>query len=144
MNTAMDIARFLIQYYNRIKKPITNVKLQKLLYYAWIEYYISHGKYLFKDSIHAWKLGPVVPEVYYEYRIFAAMPISSVKEPSNRIDDNVRDFLEHFAEKYKDTKAFDLVSRSHEAGKPWEKAYGYCAGSIIPFKSIVDLECQNL
>lgn len=52
MSTATDVARFLVQYYIDIKKSVTNMKLQKLLYYAWIEYYkSSDGKYLFNDKI---------------------------------------------------------------------------------------------
>lgn len=145
MNTATDVARFLVQYYIDIKKSVTNMKLQKLLYYAWIEYYTHHdGKYLFKDEIYAWKLGPVVPDVYREYRIFAAMPISMTKKPENSIDEGTQMFLRSFADRYKDTKAMDLVNRSHVPGKPWEKAYKDGHGeTAIPFKSIIRLECQK-
>lgn len=144
MNTATDIARFLVRYYIGIGKSISNMKLQKLLYYAWIDYYKLHGKYLFKDEIYAWKLGPVVPDVYREYRIYAAMPITATKEPVNGISEDVKQFLRQFADRYKDAKAMDLVYLSHAPGKPWEKAYESGHGdSIIPFKSIIKLECQN-
>lgn len=145
MNTAIDVARFLVQHYIDAKRSITNMKLQKLLYYAWIEFYKSHdGKYLFEDDIYAWKLGPVVPEVYYEYRIYAAMPISITKTPEGKIDDDTETFLRSFADKYKDISARDLVTRSHAPGKPWEKAYKDGHGdTTISFKSIIRLECQN-
>lgn len=88
MSTAIDVVRFLVQHYIDAKRSITNMKSQKLLYHAWIEFYKSHdGKHLFEDDIYAWKLGPVVPEVYYEYRIYAAMPISITKTPEGKIDD---------------------------------------------------------
>lgn len=145
MNTATDVARFLVQYYIDIKKSTTNMKLQKLLYYAWIEYFTSHdGKYLFEDKIYAWKLGPVVPPVYYEYRIYAAMPISITKSPEGKIDDDTAEFLRSFADKYKDMSARDLVTRTHAPGKPWERAYrGGNGDTAIPFSSIIRLECQN-
>ena len=145
MSTATDVARFLVQYYIDIKKSVTNMKLQKLLYYAWIEYYSSHdGRYLFNDEIYAWKLGPVVPDVYREYRIFAAMPISMTRGPDGNIDEDTREFLKSFADRYKNTKAMDLVNRSHAPGKPWEKAYSKGHGdTAIPFKSIIALECQK-
>ncbi len=145
MNTATDVARFLVKYYIDTKKSITNMKLQKLLYYAWIEYFTSHdGKYLFEDKIYAWKLGPVVPQVYYEYRIYAAMPISIAKLPGKGFDNETEKFLRSFAEKYKDVSARDLVTRSHAPGKPWEMAYDADRGdSVISFDSIIRLECQN-
>ncbi len=145
MNTATDVASFLVQYYIDIKKSTTNMKLQKLLYYAWIEYYKSHdGRYLFEDKIYAWKLGPVVPQVYHEYRIYAAMPISIAKPRKGEIDEETAAFLQSFAEKYKDVSARDLVSRSHAPGKPWEKAYKEGHGdTAIPFNSIIRLECQD-
>lgn len=146
MSTATDVARFLVQYYIDIKKSVTNMKLQKLLYYAWIEYYkSSDGKYLFNDKIYAWKLGPVVPEVYREYRVYAAMPISVSKKPENEPDEETKKFLRDFADRYKDTKAMDLVRLSHAPGKPWEKAYDEGHGdTAIPFDSIIGLSLIHI
>lgn len=145
MSTAVDVARFLVRYHIDIRKSVTNMKLQNLLYYAWIEYYRTHsGGYLFDDRIYAWKLGPVVPAVYREYRIYAAMPISIVKDPENAIDEETQSFLRSFADRYKDMDAMDLVRRSHAPGKPWEEAYKDGHGdTAIPFESIIRLECQK-
>lgn len=145
MASATDVARFLVQHYIDTKKSITNMKLQKLLYYAWIDYFIEHdGKFLFNDEIYAWKLGPVVPDVYREYRIFAAMPISFTKKPDEVIDGDLKEFLCKFADRNKDVSAKELVSRSHAPGKPWEKEYkNGCGNTSIPFNSIIKLECQK-
>lgn len=145
MNTATDIARFLVQYGIDTRKSLTNMKLQKLLYYAWIEYYTSHdGRHLFEDRMYAWKLGPVVPPVYREYRIYAAMPISITKPPEGEIDDDTAEFLRSFADRYRDTSFRDLVARSHAPGKPWDKAYRDGQDDVvIPFTSIIRLECTQ-
>ena len=144
MTSATDVARFLVQEFVDIRKSTTNMKLQKLLYFAWIEYYdYSKGKYLFDDKFSAWKLGPVIPDVYREYRIFAAMPISFTKPPDNNLDGDVVDFLKGFADRYKDVSASNLISRSHQEGKPWCRVYKEGErNTVIPFESIIRLECK--
>ena len=71
--TASDIAKWFL-YYNNLQMeeadadPITNLKLQKLLYYAQGCYLALKGTPLFDDDIEAWEHGPVVPSVYQEYK----------------------------------------------------------------------------
>jgi uncharacterized phage-associated protein len=53
-------------------ESVTNLKLQKLLYYAQ-GFYIANNpnrQLLFTDKIEAWVHGPVVPKVYREYSHF--------------------------------------------------------------------------
>lgn len=49
------------------KKNITNLKLQKLLYYAQGFNLVSSDTKLFEEDIQAWKHGPVIPEVYQRF-----------------------------------------------------------------------------
>lgn len=143
MGTATDVARFLVQCAIDMKAPLTNMKLQKMLYFAWIEYYKVSRSYLFDDSINAWKLGPVVPEVYDEFKIFAAMPITFTKKPELELKPEVKGFLNKFSQRYRDVNAFDLVRKTHERGKPWSEAYREGRkDTVIPFESIIRLECQ--
>lgn len=70
---ASDIAKWFLHYNNCLMKeedadPMTNLKLQKLLYYAQGCYLALHGKPLFDEEIEAWEHGPVVPGVYQEYK----------------------------------------------------------------------------
>ena len=66
--------------------PISNLQLQKILYYLQV-YFIQHeGIPLFEDEIEAWQFGPVIPEVYYEYCGFGGFEIQLLmkKEKWNR------------------------------------------------------------
>lgn len=47
---------------------ISNMKLQKLLYYAQGSFLAVTGQPLFDDPIEAWKHGPVVESVYHQYK----------------------------------------------------------------------------
>ena len=139
---AEDIARVLIREYIELKSPTTNMKLQKMLYYSWVEYYREKKKYLFDDNIYAWKFGPVVKAVYFNYRVFAAMPITKCDDPQEKIDSDTLNFLSKFAKKYEGHTACGLVFSTHKEGTPWSVIYEEGKKNvIIPFEQIVDLEC---
>ena len=47
---------------------VTNLRLQKLLYFAQGWYLARYGKPLFEDDMLCWKYGPVVRTVYDKYK----------------------------------------------------------------------------
>ncbi len=86
---AKDIAEFFIRKGSYEDDYITNLKLQKLLYYAQGFHLALFGKPLFKENIEAWTQGPVVSDVYREYKKYGKNPL-----PAEGIDiDNVIDKL---------------------------------------------------
>jgi len=141
---ADNIAKVLIKKYIDMESPTTHMKLQKMLYYSWIEYYKRTGTYLFKDPIHAWRFGPVIKSVYFDYRIFAGAPITMYKDMDEVIDKDTDKFLSDFAEAHKDYTANGLVFRSHRKGTPWDEVYEEGKKDIIiPFDRIVEIECRT-
>lgn len=138
---AIDVAKYIISYCNEKSNPISNLKLQKLLYYAWIDYYKAKKEYLFFDSICAWQLGPVVPETYYEFCSYAGIPISRSFDINISSDDTL--ILNGIIDKYTPYMASTLVEKTHEQGKPWDIVYqdGVGARGEIPFSMIIRLEC---
>jgi len=61
---ALQIARHIVRESRTTGEPITNLKLQKLLYYCQGWHLAYHEKVLFSDPIQAWVHGPAVPNVY--------------------------------------------------------------------------------
>src|SRR5262245_19575381 len=55
---------------------ISNLKMQKLLYYAQAWHLVFFNKPLFKEEIEAWDLGPVVSEAYQEFKSFGNDPLN--------------------------------------------------------------------
>lgn len=129
---AVDLARRLIKLSIENEIWLTNMKLQKLLYFAWKDYYREHRRYLFEDEIEAWKFGPVVPKVYHEYRFCASNIICLTKEPSMEMDSETDDFLLKTLIKYKDYSAIRLANMSHEEA-PWKNNYVAGQYRTIPF-----------
>ena len=139
--TPAHIANYILRYFHVNKKEITHLKLQKLLYiaYGWNLVLNKEHPRLFDESIQAWKLGPVIPSVYYYYKnkkeigdedyIFSYGDENFVESIPSKIpvidknDDQTLKIVNAVIEKYKDVNASDLVKRLHEENSPWYKTY---------------------
>jgi uncharacterized phage-associated protein len=80
MATAIDSARYLIQLGFCAEDPedsdfLCPLRVQKLLYYLQGWSLALRGRPLFEERIEAWKLGPVVPEVYHRFKSFGSQVI---------------------------------------------------------------------
>lgn len=67
MQNAMEVANYIIDYSNNNKISITNLKLQKLLYYVQAASLVELKEKCFNDPIMAWQYGPVVESVYFRF-----------------------------------------------------------------------------
>lgn len=136
MYSAIELAKYIITLGITHKKPVTNLKLQKLLYYAWIEYYKQTGKELFCEDICAWQLGPVIPEVYFEYCAYGGKPID--KKYDVTLSPNDVSVLENIVNIYNNFSASKLVDKSHHKDGAWDLIYNEGLGNkaVIPFNLI--------
>lgn len=130
--TAMDIARYVITSCYRKKIPVSNLKLQKLLYFIQGASYSKKGKAMFNDRIHAWQFGPVVPDVYYEFCAYAATPILLEFENDDLEADDIR-IIDQVIEEKGRLSPWSLVNETHRPGTPWDLVFGKEEnGAIIP------------
>lgn len=73
--SALKIAKYVIDKCTRDEQPVSNLQLQKILYYIQ-KTFLKNGTEAFEDEMEAWQFGPVVPNVYYQYcLVLAAMAI---------------------------------------------------------------------
>jgi uncharacterized phage-associated protein len=68
VSNASEVANYLVASFRDAGDPLTNLKLQKLLYYAQGWYLAIHDEALFDERIEAWPRGPVVPPVYGSFK----------------------------------------------------------------------------
>lgn len=126
MVDVLNVAEFFVQIVNQSEDDqITNLKLNKLLYYAQGVHLARTGSPLFSNQIEAWPLGPVVPSVYHQYKCCGKNPISMSEESIDRSLfsaeelDTMLDVLREFGQ-YTGSK---LVSLTHMPGTPWSEAH---------------------
>lgn len=80
----IDVSSYIIEYSNKINSPVSNLKLQKLLYYSQAATLVELGQKCFDSKIMAWEFGPVVVEAYQHYKEFGREIIPN-QEDSKRM-----------------------------------------------------------
>lgn len=123
MYNAIDIARYVIFHENQAGKIISNLRLQKLLYFIQAQFLVAHHEPCFSDRIEAWDFGPVVPNVYHEYKIFGSSNIPARQNNnSNTICKNDCTLIDNILQQASKYSTSQLVSITHNQ-KPWKNAY---------------------
>jgi uncharacterized phage-associated protein len=120
--SAQNVARWILLFSEEHGDALTNLRLQKLLYYAQAWHLALHNKPLFSEEVEAWIYGPVVPIVYRKYKRYRNMPITCDEElPAlpNRAVSFLREILEVFG----GYSSYQLERMTHNE-KPWKKARG--------------------
>lgn len=121
--TADEVANYFIWQVNADEEfgdNITNLKLQKLVYYAQGFYLAWYDERLFDDPIEAWAHGPVVRQLYVKYQAYGANPIPNPEgfDP-NSIDEQTRELLEEVYAVYGQFSAWGLRNLTHDEA-PWK------------------------
>lgn len=100
---------------------MTNLRLQKLLYFAQGWHLAIFNQPLFEDDLQAWPYGPVVPSVYNELSRFGKSGIPSIISiQRDKFTNDEYDLLFDIAEEYGRFSTSELVGISHEKGSPWD------------------------
>ncbi|KKR47523.1 MAG: putative prophage ps3 protein01-like protein [Parcubacteria group bacterium GW2011_GWA1_40_21] len=118
---------------NKEREGITNLKLQKVLYFAQAYYLSKIGKPLFSDNIEAWEYGPVVPDVYRKFRHNGSNPIICEEDKSSLSDED-KETLKKVWGTFGGYSASKLVDITH-AHTPWKEA-NKSTSKIISNKAI--------
>ena len=133
MIDASDVARyFLSQADEEAGDTISNLKLQKLMYYAQGFHLALFNDRLFPEPIHAWMHGPVVPDIYHAYKQYegGAIPRPQGFDPQ-QLPQQVRELLDEVYNVYGQYSAWKLRNMTHSEA-PWVQAYANGAGTQIP------------
>lgn len=98
-------------------EPISNLKLQKLLYYEQGYHLAYFGIPLFDEEIEAWKYGPVVPQIYEKYKIHDDRPILP-EDGEVAIAGEPYDLFYNIFTHFNRYSAFGLMEKTHSED-PW-------------------------
>ena len=120
---ALDIAKYVVSVCYEQGAPVTNLKLQKILYFIQKDF-IKRNTLAFSDDIEAWKFGPVVPSVYYHFCHFGSMPITE-EYKTNIFPDEVenKNAIDHVIQDNYKIYPWTLVERTHKPNGAWAKTF---------------------
>lgn len=123
--SALAVANYFLKLAWSDGKELTNMKLQKLVYFAHGVMLAVTDKPLIEEDVSAWKLGPVIPELYAKLKGYGASNILDpipVKESisSDGIDKQCVEFV---WSNFKDYDGMQLSRISHAEGTPWKQVW---------------------
>lgn len=120
----LDVAKYFIvkAYEDGRELEMTNMKIQKLLYYTQSIYLALYDEPLFNNNLEAWRNGPVCPRVYHYYCEFESqqLPIPKAREYNN-LTPEIKALLDEIWWYFGKYHAYELSDMSH-IEFPWRKA----------------------
>ena len=123
-----DVADYFIHTANNVGDCITNLKLQKLVYYAEAWHLALFDDPLTGARFEAWVHGPVCRDLYARFAANGSSPIPDVDTPL--LDAEVKAHLNEVLDAYSRFSAWDLERMTH-AEQPWIEARGNIAPDTI-------------
>ncbi|WP_430475908.1 type VI toxin-antitoxin system SocA family antitoxin [Thalassospira lucentensis] len=126
-----SVANLLLDQAETFGVQVTNLALQKLLYFAHGAFLIREKKPLVSGYFEAWTYGPVHPAVYKSFKSAGSSPIEFRAEGKNIVtggryaltlpDDNaVNSVISAITKSYGQLSPGMLVDISHAPNSPWD------------------------
>ena len=132
VNTLIQIAAE-----NNIK--IGHLKLQKLLYLCYGAHVRDYDKEIVSVTFYAWRLGPVIREVYHDFKKFGDAEINTLcvftddneaylfsEETSKKEINTITTVIKEHGHK----SVFELVNLLHKPEGAWDKVYNALIGDV--------------
>lgn len=145
MNEGADpraVANFILDVADDAGTSATNLVLNKVAYFLHGAYLARYGRPLIDARIEAWEYGPVIREIYHEFKSFRDRPITSRALRINRqtgekevcdysfMEDEVG-FLTPILLSYLKLRPGYLVDLSHVYDGPWSEVW-FHEGRVNP------------
>jgi uncharacterized phage-associated protein len=142
------IANFVLDLCDSQGRKVTNLALQKIVYFCHVWSLIELSRPLVRHKFEAWEFGPVLPYLYREFEKYDRSPIVGRATQIDLFDGKHRmvayDFdpetdslLHKIAGFYSQLRAGDLVDLSHAKGGPWHTVWNH-GGTVNPGMKIED------
>lgn len=111
--------------------PVSPMKLQKLLYFIYRDYLQRKEVPLFSERFEVWKYGPVLPNVYQEFKQYGSNHIASYSKDSSGdaylVKEEPRNTLTEIIDEnwnaYKNVNGIYLSQITHRPNSAWYKAF---------------------
>jgi uncharacterized phage-associated protein len=136
------VANFVLDFCEGSGRGITNLSLQKIVYFCHVWSLIRLHRPLVRHQFEAWQFGPVLQYLYREFRKFDNRPITERAtkidpETGNNaivkytLDRETEELLSQVVDFYSLLSPVDLVNMSHAKGSPWDTVWNH-QGPVNP------------
>lgn len=108
-------------------KFVTQMKVQKLLFFAQGYHLAKFGEPLIIEEFEAWQYGPVVPNIYEDYKLYGSKLITDTdfapRFKTMYLDYKAQDAIQYTWDLLKDISAMALSNWTHQPETPWSLVY---------------------
>lgn len=130
------IANFVLDLAASRGELLSNMQINKVVYFLHADYLAKFGRPLVSAKIEAWEHGPVFREIYQAFKGFGDRPVESratkidvetgtyVKATAN-VDPVTAHFLDDVSSKYTCLTASAIRALSHISGGPWDRVWNH-------------------
>lgn len=133
-NHVLNVANLFLRLGERDGVSISNMKLQKLLYFAQGHCLGSFNRPLVDEAPEAWQYGPVFPSVYHAFKQYGSQTITQLAAQYSPFDQELHPYPAEVAAEdmplveavwnaYKDRSPIQLSEMSHAPGGPWDTVF---------------------
>ncbi len=131
---ALDLAKYIVDKCARENQPISNLQLQKILFYIQRECLRTYDEPAFFAEIEAWKFGPVVRIVYYHFCGSGGNPIRFKFQNLDQTKIKFKDIVDRVVEEKRKVNPWEMVDDTHTSGGAWDRVFGEGEGEfqVIP------------
>lgn len=131
MLSCFDVARYFLALVDEESgDSLSNLKLQKLVYYAQGFHLALYDRLLFPERIEAWQHGPVVPDLYHAFKRFGSSPVVMDGEIDlEKYPAEVKELLDEVYSVFGQFSATRLRNITHQE-PPWANTFD--GGVISP------------
>lgn len=130
------IANFVLDVASKQGIPVTNMAMNKIVYFLYVDYLLKFRRPFAKAKIEAWEHGPVFREIYSSFKNFADQPIqrrATRTDPatgetvncSTAFTHDELELLESTAAQLVKFSASRLRALSHAEGGPWHRVWNH-------------------
>lgn len=118
-------------------KPLTPLQLIKLTYIAHGWSFVNLTTPLVSEDVHAWKYGPVFPDLYHEIKSFGSQPVDNVPQSDREKASGAELVSEEAAlvravyDSYSNFSGIDLTRMTHMHGTPWHQTWQISQNGVV-------------
>jgi len=136
------VANFVLDFADSQGTPLSNLALQKVLFFCHAWHLVETGTPLVKQQFEAWQHGPVLQYIYRQFKASENRPIKERAKSLNgltgameivapNLDGDTAERLKRVVRFYGRLEPWDLVEMSHVKNGPWDKVWNH-EGRINP------------
>lgn len=128
---AVNVADYILNHAASCQYKITNLQLQKILYYVQLNFLRRYNKTAFDDPILALRHGPCIASVYDKYHIWGRHPIQI---QDYLVDLNMgqeeKELIKQVVDACMLLSSVELTERAQKKNGPWDQTF-WNRGEVI-------------